>query len=226
VIFLPRVAIRVKFVPSAEVRSASRGRYDSRQNVYHYPTEPSGSGFTAPLARIPSSSDGIDEYRATTFNSQMRGNLIVQHWKSALSRAALGSGGTSVTNVATLSNTLGLSSITGPGGAIVSMDYSNNQLVVIKPADSGAPAMVAYDIFPWRGRNDGTVPFVIGGAGFGALTNTAVTIGGLPATLTSVSSTRIKGLIPAKVAPGSQLLDVVVQSGGKTSTITQAFRYN
>ena len=86
--------------------------------------------------------------------------------------------------------------------------------------------MVAYDIFPWRGRADGTVPFVIGGAGFGTLSGTTVTIGGTRATLTSISATRIKGLIPANAAPTTQLLDVVVQSSGKTSTISQAFRYN
>jgi glucose/arabinose dehydrogenase len=204
----------------------NRGRYDARQNVYHYPTEPTTSVFTGPLARVPSSTDGIDEYRATAFKSEMRGDLIVQHWKASLSRAALAADGLSVKSVTALASTIGLTSITGPGGAILSMDYSNSKLVVIKPIDSGAPAMVAYDIFPWRGRADGAVPFVIGGVGFGTLTGTTVTIGGLPATVTSVSATRIKGLIPTKVAPDSQLLDVVVQSGGKTSTITQAFRYN
>jgi hypothetical protein len=52
-----------------------------------------------------------------------------------------------------------------------------------------------------------------------------VTIGGLTASLTSVSPTRIKGTIPANPTPTDQLLDVVVQSAGQTSTITKAFRY-
>jgi uncharacterized protein (TIGR03437 family) len=109
---------------------------------------------------------------------------------------------------------------------ILSMDYSHNQIVLIRPIDDAATSMVAYDIFPWRGRADGTVPFVIGGAGFGTLSGTTVTIGGAQATLTSVSATRIKGLIPANAAPSTQLLDVVVQSGGKQATLPQAFRYN
>jgi glucose/arabinose dehydrogenase len=204
----------------------NRGRYDARQNVYHYPTEPTTSVFTGPLARVLSSTDGIDEYRATAFKSEMRGDLIVQHWKASLSRAALASDGLSVKNVSTLASTLGLTSITGPGGAILSMDYSHDKTVVITPIDSAVTGMTAYDIFPWRGRADGKVPFVIGGVGFGALSGTTVTIGGIPAVLTSVSSTRIRGLIPANAAPGSQLLDVVVKFGGQTSTITQAFRYN
>jgi Glucose / Sorbosone dehydrogenase/IPT/TIG domain len=204
----------------------NRGRYEPRQNVYHFPTEPSGSGFTAPLARVPSSSDGIDEYRATAFNSEMRGDLIVQHWNAFLSRAVLTPDGLSVESVTTLANTLGLASIAGPGGAILSMDYSNSKIVVITPIDSAAAEMTAYDIFPWRGRADGTVPFVIGGVGFGLLNGTTVTIGGIDATVNSVSPTRIKGLIPVRAAPDGQLLDVVVESDGKTSIIKRAFRYN
>jgi len=204
----------------------NRGRNDSRQNVYHFPTDPTTSSYTSPMATIPSSTDGIDEYRATTFNSQMRGNLLAQHWKGSLYRGVLSADGQSLQSVTALASTLGLGVVAGPGGAILSMDYSNNKLVVIKPIDSAATSMVAYDIFPWRGRADGTVPFVIGGAGFGTLSGTTVTIGGTKATLTSVSATRIKGLIPANAAPSTQLLDVGVQSGGKQATIPQAFRYN
>ena len=204
----------------------NRGRYDARQNVYHYPTEVSTSVFTAPLARVASSSHGIDEYRATTFNNEMRGNLLVQRWKGVLNRVVLAPDEQSVQSVSSLANTLGLTALAGPGGVILSMDYSHNQIVLIRPIDDAATSMVAYDIFPWRGPTDGTVPFVIGGAGFGALSGTTVTIGGTRATLTSISATRIKGLIPANAAPTTQLLDVVVQSSGKTSTISQAFRYN
>ncbi len=138
----------------------------------------------------------------------------------------LSTDGQSLQSVTALASTLGLGVVAGPGGAILSMDYSNNKLVVIKPIDSAATSMVAYDIFPWRGRADGTVPFVIGGAGFGTLSGTTVTIGGTQATLTSVSATRIKGFIPANAAPSTLLLDVVVQSGGKQATLPQAFRYN
>jgi hypothetical protein len=204
----------------------NRGRYDSRQNVYHFPTDPTTSSYTSPMATIPSSSDGIDEYRATTFNSQMRGNLLAQHWKGSLYRAVLSADGQSLQSVTALASTLGLSVVAGPGGAILSVDYSNNRLVVIKPIDSSAPSMVAYDIFPWRARADGSPTFTIGGSGFGTLAGTTVKIGGVSATLTSVSPTRIKGVVPANSAPTAQLLDVVVQSAGNTSTISQAFRYN
>jgi N-acetylneuraminic acid mutarotase/glucose/arabinose dehydrogenase len=205
----------------------NRGRYDDRQNVYHLPTDPESFGQYngLPMATVTSSSDGIEEYRATTFNSQMRGNLLVQHWQGELYRGVLAPDGRSLQSVGTLATPLGLDVVTGPGGVIFSTDYTNNKLVFLTPIDSAATGMVAYDIFPWRARADGSVAFTIGGVGFGTLANTAVTIGGVPATLTSVSPTRIKGIIPANSSPSAQLLDVTVQSAGTTSTISQAFRY-
>jgi N-acetylneuraminic acid mutarotase len=207
--------------------SRNRGRYDDRQNVYHFPTDPEifGTYNGSPMGTILSSSDGIDEYRATTFNSAMRGNLLLQHWNSVLYRGVLSPDGRSLQSLTTIANALGLSVVTGPGGAIISPDYSNNRLLVMKPLDAGAPAMVAYDIFPWRARADGSAPFTIGGAGFGGLAGTTVTVGGVAANLTSVSPARITGFIPANSSPSPQLLDVVVQSAGSTSTIPQAFRY-
>ena len=205
----------------------NRGRYDDRQNVYHLPTdsETFGQYNGSPTATVTSSTDGIDEYRATTFNSEMRGNLLAQHWKGQIYRGVLAPDGRSLQSVSTLAQPLGLDVLAGPGGVIFSTDYTNNKIVLLKPIDSAATGMVAYDIFPWRARADGSVPFTIGGVGFGSLADTTVAIGGLPATLTSVSPTRIKGLIPANSSPSAQLLDVTVRSAGATSSISQGFRY-
>jgi len=205
----------------------NRGRYDDRQNVYHLPTDPEtfGTYNGMPLATVMSSSDGIDEYRATTFNSRMRGDLLVQKFNGVLYHAVLSADGLSIPSVTTLATTGGLGMVAGPGGAILSFDHNNNKFVLLQPIDSAATTMIAYDIFPWRARADGTSTFTIGGVQFGTLADTSVTIGGLPATVTSVSSNRIKGIFPANGSPSPQLLDVVVQSSGKTSVIPQAFRY-
>ena len=203
----------------------NRGRSMVHENVYRDPASPPLLGrYTAPLTTLPSSSDGVDEYRATTFNSAMRGDLLVQELDGILQRVRLGPSGTAVTSVSTLATSVGLDVVTGPGGAIVVVDYNGSKVKVLRPNDAGAPTVGAYDIFPWRGRMDGTVPFVIGGVGFGTLANTTVTIGGVPATLTSVSPTRIRGIVPVLTTATSGLVDVVVQSAGATSTITRAFR--
>ena len=78
--------------------------------------------------------------------------------------------------------------LTGPGGAIIGIDYTGNAVKVAQPQGASG-GMQAYDIFPWRARPDTSAPFVIGGTGFGS--GTSVTIGGLPATITTVTPTRI-----------------------------------
>src|SRR5207237_1228348 len=205
----------------------NRGRYDDRQNVYHLPTnhETYCTYNGALHATVTASIDGIDEYRATTFNSEMRGDLLVQKYNGVLYHAVHAADGLSLPSVTTLATTHGLDVVASPGGAILSFDHDGNQFVLMQPIDSAATTMIAYDIFPWRARADGTPTFTIGGVQFGTLADTSVTIGGLPATVTSVSSNRIRGILPANPSPSPQLLDVVIQSAGKTSVIPQPFRY-
>jgi hypothetical protein len=83
--------------------------------------------------------------------------------------------------------------------------------------------MTAFDIFPWRAPATGGGTFVIGGEDFDP-TNTTVTIGGQIATLTSVGSTRISGIFPTLTPdPLDGFVDLVVQSGGQASIISNAF---
>jgi glucose/arabinose dehydrogenase len=109
----------------------NRGRYDDRQNVYHLPTDPEtfGTYDGVPLATVASSSDGSDEYRATTFNSRMRGDLLVQKFNGVLYHAVLSADGLSIPRVTTLATTGGFGMVTGPGGAILSFDHNNNKFV-------------------------------------------------------------------------------------------------
>ncbi len=204
----------------------NRGRRDARENVYRPPSAGSLLGVhTAQLATVTSSTNGIDEYRSTAFNGALRGNLLVQNWGGALYRAEIAADGLSITSVDAVPGTsTALDVLGGPGGAIIGIDYSGNAINVSQPQDATVGTQ-AYDIFPWRARPDISVPFVIGGVGFGSLASTAVTIGGVAATITSVSPTRIRGMVPTKAAPTSDLLHVVVQSAGATSVIPDAFRY-
>jgi N-acetylneuraminic acid mutarotase len=203
----------------------NRGRHDPRQNVYRGPTSTTFLGeYTGPMATVASSSNGIDEYRATTFNGAMRGHLLVQKFNGVLYRAALAASDTSLQSLQEMPGVAdGLDVVAGPGGVILGIDYQENRLTIARPNDTGGGAMKAFDIFPWRARTDGSTPFVIGGVNFAA--GATVTIGGAAATVTSVTPTRIKGFVPAKTNPTAALLDVVVTSGGAASTIPQAVRY-
>ena len=208
----------------------NRGRYDTRQNVY-YPTS-IGSQSSIPetfrqcIANVPSSTNGIDEYRADAFKGQIRGDLLAQEWGSRIRRLDLSADGRKVQSVTDIGQWTGaLDFLTGPGGALVALDYSSNAVKIQVPVDSGAGTLEAYEITPWRAPASGGTLFTIGGVGFGTLADTTVTIGGLPAVLTEVTPKRIHGVIPSEPAPTGEFVDVTVTVGTSSDTYAQGFRY-
>ncbi len=208
----------------------NRGRYDNRQNVYQGPSVASIPGvYTAPLSTLQSSTNGITEYRAKIFNDQLKGDLLAQKWNGSLNMIQLSPDGQTVQNVTTLENgPTSLDVVVGPGGAILGIDYTDNAITVSLP-NLNTTNTEAYDIFPWRAPSQGGGKFVISGQNFGNLANTTVKIGmgtqTVQAVLTSVSSKRIEGFIPAQGSAPTGMIDVVVTSNGVTSTLSNAFRY-
>lgn len=224
----PDELLRLEFGQYYGHPNRNRGRYEARENVYHDGgSVPAYAGeFTPAIDQLSSSSNGIDEYRATTFQSQLRGQLLVQRWDDGINHIELTPDGYGVLSSTALTTAVDALHIrTGPGGAVLAVDYSQDRVDLLTPVDAAAVGLTAYDIFPWRAPQSGGAEFVIGGSGLGDIGSTTVTIGGLAATLTSVSDTRIHGTIPANPSATSDLLDVVVSTGGETSTLTAAFRY-
>jgi glucose/arabinose dehydrogenase len=207
----------------------NRGKSDARQNVYHGLSENSIPGtFTQPLGTFISSTNGIDEYRASTFQGAMRGELIAQKLNGSTFRIKLSPDGESVESIEALpseQNLGSLSVVTGPGGVIFGINYDGNQIQVNKPVDAVASGLVVYDIFPWRAPASGGHRFVIGGSGFGDLGNTTVSIAGLSATLMSVSPTRIVGIVPLQPSPSTELVTVEVSVGSNSTALPDAFLY-
>lgn len=205
----------------------NRGRYDDRQNVYRNHTTPSIPGeFTQAIVTLPASMNGIDEYRADAFAGQLRGDLLVQRWISYMRRVELSVDGRSVVNNENIfpwTGALGLR--TGPGGTIQAIDQVGNAVKFLVPNDLAATGLTVYDVFPWRAPATGGQRFVIGGHGFGSLADTSVKIGGLDATLTSVTPTRIVGEVPAHGGAPTYLVDVQVTVNGEIDILPNAFRY-
>ncbi|RKY22195.1 MAG: hypothetical protein DRQ55_01820 [Planctomycetota bacterium] len=205
----------------------NRGRTDDRQNLYH------GIGdanqpevFSQAIGLLSSSVNGIDEYRATTFQSQMRDEILVQRWNGDIYRLLLSDDGRKALASTPLSPTspaLGLR--TGPGGAVVLMDFSKNLVRALEPVDASASSMVAWDIFPWRAPATGGANFVIGGKNFGPLGSTAVLFDGVPAMLTSVTPGRITGVVPPATVFDGSFITLLIDSGGSQSVIPDAFRW-
>ncbi len=202
----------------------ARGRYNPIENVYFAPSDPSGGGYTEQLATLASSMNGIAEYRSETFGGQMRGDLLTQKYQATFWRVKLTEDGRSAMSASVLSPvTGGLGLETGPGGALIISSYNANRVRVYLPNDLAVQGMTPYDITPWR-----AVPntfFTIGGMNFGTLANTSVTFGGVPATLTSVSPTRIRGIVPPSPSASVNLVDISVTSAGTTGFLPKAFRW-
>ncbi|MBE9080135.1 PQQ-dependent sugar dehydrogenase, partial [Romeria aff. gracilis LEGE 07310] len=209
----------------------SRGRTDLRQNVYYAPTEPSNEIYTSPIhGDFLASTNGLTEYRSTTFGGQLRGNLLAQRYNSLLYNVKLSADGTQVLDVNEIKTNAGTTSsldiLTGFSGAIVGADYNDDKVIAALPVDSTVGSnMIAYDILEWRAPATGNGQFVIGGTNFsGSVSDTTVTIGDQQATVASVTSSRIFGTLPTLSFSGDPLLDIAVNSNGQTSTITDAFQ--
>jgi len=204
----------------------NRGRCDDRQNVYHNLNGGSiGDTFAQAMLELQPSTNGIVEYRANAFNGAMRGSLIVQKWNGYTTRVDLSADGRSVTNSEQLNVVMdSLNIVTGPGGALLGGNYNDNKVSVATP-QNGTAGFNVFDVHPWRAPATGGHSFVIGGTGFGNLGNTTVDIGGVSATVTSVSNNRIRGIVPSVANIPNDLVDIVVTTGGSQRTLTSAFRY-
>ena len=205
----------------------NRGRYDGRQNIYYDLTPPSEPYiFTQGIGVYLPSLVGIEEYRASTFNNAMRGQILFQKWGGITHLVEMSDDGELIETHSTLPVDLhALDVVAGPGGAVIGTDYLANALNICVPVDVAGFGLTVYDIFPWRAPGSGGHNFVIGGNGFGTISNTSVTIGSFPATLTSVSTTRIHGIIPLNPNPRQALLDVTVTVAGIPRILSDAFRF-
>lgn len=206
----------------------NRGRYDERQDIYQHPVDDAAipSTYSAPLADIPSSMNGVVEFRSDVFGGQMRGDLITQKWANTCYRIVLSPDGRGVEQFLQIFPWTGaLTPQLGPGGTLITINHFNQAVHVLRPDDLSATGLKVHDITPWRAPATGGTRFELAGVGFGSLANTAVTIGGQSAQLTSVSPTRIVGTVPAQPAPTTDLLDVVVTVNGQSDTHYNAFRY-
>jgi N-acetylneuraminic acid mutarotase/glucose/arabinose dehydrogenase len=204
----------------------SRGAFDPRQAVWRDTLLPSlPETFTQAIAILPSSSDGILEYTARTFGGQLDGQLVVQKWLGPARRVKLSPDGRSaIEQQVLLPDTGALDLVQGPGGALLAIDFTGNEIEVLVPVEAGSGGVEPLDILPWRAPASGGTPFVIGGRGFGTLGDTVVLVGSQPAALLSVSPTRIRGVLPAQPAIGAALLDVTVFSRSLTGLLPAAFR--
>lgn len=206
----------------------NRGRTDSRQNIYYTHSSSSVEGvFEAKLAELPSSTNGLIEYRSHALDGQMYGELLAQKFRGKTSRIKLSEDKNSVSLVVDpedLKDFTCLDVTMAPGGVVLGMSYVGADVKIAKPVDT-TPVTKVFDVFPYRAPKQGGRPFVISGQKFGNFASTKVFFGDVEAELTSVTSTRIRGLVPSYHTLDTVLVDVKVVTNGVTVVHHDMFRY-
>jgi glucose/arabinose dehydrogenase len=97
------------------------GNGDPRQCTFRGPQDVNET-YTQPIAKLPSSSNGICEFQTEHFGGQLRGQLIVGQWQSALRNIKLSADGlTTVSGISAFPPKLvdkgGLDVTQGPGAS-------------------------------------------------------------------------------------------------------------
>jgi len=176
--------------------------------------------------KLASSTDGIIEYEATHFGSQMRGNLVLAKYGGSLYRVILSPDGRSVIPASDPAINLGgqdsLSIAQAPDGTIISANYNQNNLFYYAPIEPATSQMSIKSVFPRRGALAGGSTLHIYGVNFATGTPT-VTVGGKQCTgAVRKSATKISCTLPLGTKGA---VDVTVTTGTSTSTMPKGYRY-
>jgi len=147
----------------------NRGRFDARQCVYKHPWEPSGDGYMEPMGWMESSTDGIIDYRANSFQGTIRGDLF-------LSKASFGRSG--LLYRAELSDNgqwleagpydflphSGLSLTMGLHGELIIPQLRKNKVLAYQPQEDAPPVGPRLlNVYPSRGPSQGGNEIIVTG---------------------------------------------------------------
>jgi glucose/arabinose dehydrogenase len=201
-----------------------RAQTDPRQCVWRSADALSEDGYTEPLLKLASSTDGLIEFESDHFNGQMRGDLIVSKYKDGLYRVILSDDGTVNVNsdpAIELIGDDGLDVTQAPDGSLMDARYEANAVFFYKPDEAATTYMDIKTVFPRRGGLAGGSKLMIFGVNFDGAP--VVTVGGLVCTSpVRVSTKRIDCTLPTG---GLGRADVVVTIGAASDTYAKGYRY-
>lgn len=135
----------------------NRARFDDRQCVFVRGDEPSnGSTFTAPMAILDSSTNGIIEYTANTFDGKLRGHLILSKlsWTDtgSLKTAKLDKSGTALLEEPLeIYPDSGLSVVMGLFGELLMPKVKQAKIIALVPDEEHDNQLHIFAITPRRG---------------------------------------------------------------------------
>jgi IPT/TIG domain len=202
---------------------------DPRQCTWYNPSVPNDN-YTSPLILMPSSTDGILEYRADYFDGQLRGNLITSKYSGGLYRVILTPDGRSVIPqsnppIALKIGMQGLSVAQAPDGTLIETRLVSNSLYYHKPIENNPvynATLRVNAVFPHRGSRSGGYRLTLYGRNFD--TTVAATVGGQICSVfrETISPIRFQCLLPAG---NGGTVDIAVQGTAGNYTFARGFRY-
>jgi IPT/TIG domain/Glucose / Sorbosone dehydrogenase len=146
----------------------NRGRYDERQCSYQDKT--ASKGFTQAMQIFSSSTNGIIEYTANTFEFQLRGNLFLSKlaWDGPgkVHRVILSEGGESVAQSSEFWPDGGLSMVMSPYGDIIMPKVKQDKILVLRPEYTPNTKVHVRAVSPRRGPHGGGYSVMVTGSGF------------------------------------------------------------
>ena len=205
-----------------------RGQTDPRQCKWRSANETSDDEYTAPIATLPASSDGLCEFETEHFAGQLRGNLIVARWKGELYNAALSDDGLTVENKGpsgippVLIDEDALDVVQGPDGTLFTAKHQTNSIKFYSPVESTSPGLKVKSVFPRRGSIRGGSTLTLYGDHLYTFGFPSVMVGGDTCAVNSpTSDAKITCTLPA----GAGTVDIVVTSGLQSNVLRSGYRY-
>lgn len=196
----------------------NRGRDDPRECVFRGPEEESDNFYEGPIATFVSSTNGVMEYTANTFQGQLKGNLLCSKYAmedttGKVFRMQLdGNGGVS-SGPDELWPASGLSMVMSPFGHIVMPRVFKKQIVVLSPQRKTGLLMPTFiAVTPFRGPLKGGNEVIVTGEDLSA--GAVATFGGVKCSdVTSVSADKrwFKCRVPPAGSGGGRGVKVGLQ---------------
>lgn len=197
----------------------NRARFDPRQCTYRSPSTPSGDGYTAPIGQMDSSTNGIMEYRANTFNAALKGDLLMSKVafgaNGRLWRAELNGPGTALkASPYELFDQSGVSITMGLYGELVMPQLKKYRVLALRPDQAGPATVELISVHPQRGPASGGNELFITGH-FLNSPDLVILVGGQPCTnIADIQYQHVRCIAP----PGTGKVSVIATAGGASST--------
>lgn len=204
-----------------------RGQTDPRQCRWRSMDEPSDDEYTAPIAMLRSSSNGLCEFETEHFAGQLRGNLIIGRWNGEIYNVALTNTGlaTEIGPSAyppVLLEEGALDIVQGPDGTLFTANHASRKVKFYSPMETYSTDIKIKSVYPRRGPKNGGSTLTIYGDNLYTFGLPVVFIGQNPCEVHApTSDSKIMCTLPQ----GEGMTNVIVTAGSRTNMLVGGYRY-